>query len=172
MMSTLSRFRMNASWRVNKQKTEFEEQVIQLMSSCITNRKYDMYTVEKDKINLIGNVDNINNEINLYRDCSHISGKQVINGNYMINDNRNGALVIVLDPDAVIFSLHGEYMDKLQAKTLMPIDMANNKFIRLSNDKLDVYNLINNEFIKLSEEAGKEVIALFNEQEGSNKGDE
>ena len=63
-------------------------------------------------------------------------------------------------------------MDKLQAKTLMPIDMGNNKFIRLSNNELDVYNLINNEFIKLSEEAGKEVIALFNEQEGSNKGDE
>ena len=171
-MNTLSRFRMNATWRVNKPKTEFEEQVIQLMSCCITNRKYDMYTVEKDKINLIGNVDNINNEINLYRDCSHISGEQVINGNYMINDNRNGALIIVLDPDALMFSLNGEYMEKLQVKTLMPIDMANNKFIRLSNDKLDVYNLINNEFIKLSEEAGKEVIALFNEQEEFNKGDE
>lgn len=171
-MNTLSRFRMNATWRVNKPKTEFEEKVIQVMSGNMTNRMYEIYTVEKDKINHIGNVDNIHSELNLYADCSHISGEQFMNGNYMINDYRNGALIIVLDPDALLFILHGEYMDKLQAKTLMPIDMGNNKFIRLSNNELDVYNLINNEFIKLSEDAGKEVIALFNEQEGSNKGDE
>lgn len=171
-MSTLSQFRMNATWRVNKPKTEFEEKVISLMSCSVTNRMFEIYTIEKDKINHIGNVDNAHNELNLYADCSNISGEQVMNGNYMINDHRNAALIIALDPDAVIFSLHGEYMDKLQAKTLMPIDMGNNKFIRLSNNELDVYNLINNEFIKLSEEAGREVIALFNEQEGSNKGDE
>lgn len=171
-MNTLSRFRMNATWRVNKVKTEFEEKVIQVMSGNMTNRMYEIYTVEKDKINHIGNVDNIHSEINLYTDCSHISGEQFMNGNYMINDYRNGALIIVLDPDALLFSLDGEYMEKLQAKTLMPIDMANNKFIRLSNDKLDVYNLINNEFIKLSEEASREVITLFNEQEELNKGDE
>lgn len=171
-MNTLSRFRMNATWRVNKPKTEFEEKVIQVMSGNMTNRMYEIYTVEKDKINHIGNVDNIHNEINLYVDCSHISGEQFMNGNYMINDYRNGALIIVLDSDALLFSLNGEYMEKLQAKTLMPIDIANNKFIRLSNDKLDVYNLINSEFVKLSEEAGKEVIALFNEQEEFNKGDE
>lgn len=171
-MNTLSQFRMNATWRVNKPKTEFEEKVISLMSCSVTSRIFEIYTIEKDKINHIGNVNNMHNELNLYADCSHISGEQVMNGNYMINDHRNAALIIVLDPDAVIFSLHGEYMDKLQSKTLMPIDMGNNKFIRLSNNELDVYNLINNEFIKLSEEAGKEVIELFNEQEGSNKGDE
>ena len=171
-MSTLSQFRMNATWRVNKPKTEFEEKVISLMSCSVANRMFEIYTIEKDKINHIGNVNNMHNELNLYADCSSISGEQVMNGNYMINDYRNAALIIALDPDAVIFSLHGEYMDKLQAKTLMPIDMGNNKFIRLSNNELDVYNLINNEFIKLSEEAGKEVIALFNEQEEFNKGDE
>lgn len=146
--------------------------MISLMSCSVTNRMFEIYTIEKDKINHIGNVNNMHNELNLYADCSHISGEQVINGNYMINDYRNAALIIALDPDALMFSLHGEYMDKLQAKTLMPIDMGNNKFIRLSNNELDVYNLINNEFIKLSEEAGREVIALFNEQEVSNKGDE
>jgi hypothetical protein len=171
-MSTLSQFRMNVTWRVNKLKTEFEEKVIQVMSGNMTNRMYEIYTIKKDKINHIGNVNNMHNELNLYADCSHISGEQVMNGNYMINDYRNAALIIALDPDALIFNLDGEYMEKLQTKTLMPIDMGNNKFIRLSNDKLDVYNLINNEFIKLSEEASKEVIALFNEQEEFNKGDE
>lgn len=77
-MNTLSQFRMNATWRVNKPKTEFEEKVISLMSCSVTNRMFEIYTIEKCKINHIGNVNNMHNELNLYVDCSNISDRKSV----------------------------------------------------------------------------------------------
>lgn len=165
------------NWSITKPFNEFDNALISILNqigfSYAYNHKHNIVLISKDKITQVGIADRNENTILLTGNTEDIKYADVIEGNYVVHGNYIGLVVIKLDPDAVIFSLSPKSMEKLQAKTLMPLRAQfDNNFVRLSNDSLDVYLLSEGSYYKLSEEAGKEVIALFNEQEGSNKGDE
>lgn len=165
------------NWSITKPFTAFDSALVSILNqigfSYAYNHKHNIVLIKKDKITQIGIADKNDNSILLTGDTKDIKYADVIEGNYVIHGNYIGLVVIKLDPDAVIFSLSPKSMEKLQAKTLMPLRIHfDNTFVRLSNETLDVYLLSEGSYCKLSEEAGREVIALFNEQEGSNKGDE
>lgn len=49
--------------------------------------------------------------------------------------------------------------------SVLPIRLADdNKFVRLSNDNLDVYMLSCGTYRKLSNDASKEIVSLYNTQ--------
>ena len=165
------------NWSVIKPFNDFDNALISILNNIgfnySYNNKYNILLIKKDKITQVGVADRNENKIYLSNDMNDVKYSDVFEGNYIVYGNYTGLIAIKLDPDAVIFSLSPESMEKLQAKTLMPLRMRfDNNFVRLSNESLDVYLLSEGSYYKLSEEAGKEVIALFNEQEGSNKGDE
>lgn len=165
------------NWSITKPFSEFDNALISILNQIgftySYNHKHNIVLINKDKITQVGVADKTDNTILLTGNMEDIKYADVIEGNYVIHGNYIGLVVIKLDPDAVIFSLSPKSMEKLQAKTLMPLRIPfDNNFVRLSNETLDVYLLSEGSYYKLSEEAGREVIALFNEQEGSNKGDE
>ncbi len=165
------------NWSITKPFNEFDNALISILNQIgfnySYNHKHNIVLIDKDKINQVGIADRTDNTILLTCNTENIKYADVIEGNYVVHGNYIGLVVIKLDPDAVIFSLSPKSMEKLQAKTLMPLRIPfDNNFVRLSNETLDVYLLSEGSYYKLSEEASKEVIALFNEQEGSNKGDE
>ena len=165
------------NWSITKPFNEFDNALISILNQIgfnySYNHKHNIVLIDKDKITQVGIADRTDNTILLTGNTENIKYADVIEGNYVVHGNYIGLVVIKLDPDAVIFSLSPKSMEKLQAKTLMPLRIPfDNNFVRLSNETLDVYLLSEGSYYKLSEEAGKEVIALFNEQEGSNKGDE
>ena len=165
------------NWSITKPFNEFDNALVSILNqigfSYAYNRKYNIVLINKDKITQVGIADRDENTILLTGDTKDIKYTDVIEGNYVVYGNYIGLITIKLDPDAVIFSLSPKSMEKLQSKTLMPLRIPfDNNFVRLSNESLDIYLLSEGSYYKLSEEAGREVIALFNEQEGSNKGDE
>lgn len=165
------------NWSITKPFNEFDNALISILNQIgfnySYNHKHNIVLIDKDKITQVGIADRTDNTILLTGNTENIKYADVIEGNYVVHGNYIGLVVIKLDPDAVIFSLSPKSMEKLQAKTLMPLRIPfDNNFVRLSNETLDVYLLSEGSYYKLSEEASKEVIALFNEQEGSNKGDE
>ena len=165
------------NWSITKPFNEFDNALISILNqigfSYSYNHKHNIVLINKDKITQVGIADRDENTILLTGNTEDIKYADVIEGNYIVHGDYIGLVAIKLDPDAVIFSLSPKSMEKLQAKTLMPLRMRfDNNFVRLSNESLDVYLLSEGSYYKLSEEAGREVIALFNEQEGSNKGDE
>lgn len=165
------------NWSITKPFNAFDSALISILNqigfSYNYNHKHNIVLINKDKITQVGVADRTDNTILLTGNTENIKYADVIEGNYVVHGNYIGLVVIKLDPDAVIFSLSPKSMEKLQAKTLMPLRIPfDNNFVRLSNETLDVYLLSEGSYYKLSEEASKEVIVLFNEQEGSNKGDE
>lgn len=165
------------NWSITKPFNEFDNALVSILNqigfSYAYNRKYNIVLINKDKITQVGIADRDENIILLTGDTKDIKYTDVIEGSRVVYGNYIGLIAIKLDPDAVIFSLSPKSMEKLQSKTLMPLRIPfDNNFVRLSNESLDVYLLSEGSYYKLSEEAGREVIALFNEQEGSNKGDE
>lgn len=165
------------NWSITKPFNEFDNALISILNQIgfnyRYNHKHNIVLINKDKIIQVGIADRDDNTILLTGNTEDIKYADVIEGNYVVHGNYIGLVAIKLDPDAVIFSLSPKSMEKLQAKTLMPLRIPfDNNFVRLSNETLDVYLLSEGSYYKLSEEASKEVIALFNEQEGRNKGDE
>lgn len=165
------------NWSITKPFNEFDNALISILNqigfSYAYNHKHNIVLISKDKITQVGIADRNENTILLTGNTEDIKYADVIEGNYVVHGNYIGLVVIKLDPDAVIFSLSPKSMEKLQAKTLMPLRAQfDNNFVRLSNDSLDVYLLSEGSYYKLSEEASKEVISIFNGQEELNKGDE
>lgn len=165
------------NWTVSKPLNEFDTALISILTQITfnysNNHKYNILLIHKDTITQIGVADKYENTILLTSDINNIEFDDVIGRSHVIYGNYIGSIAIKMDPDAEIFSLTPKSMEKLQAKTLMPLRIHfDNTFVRLSNESLDVYLLAEGSYHKLSEEASKEVIALFNEQEGSTKGDE
>ena len=165
------------NWSVAKPLNAFDTALISILTQITfnysNNCKYNILLIHKDTITQVGVADRYENTILLTSDINNIEFNDVIDRSHIIYGNYIGSIAVKMDPDAEIFSLTPKSMEKLQAKTLMPLRIhVDNNFVRLSNESLDVYLLAEGSYHKLSEEAGREVIALFNEQEGSTKGDE
>ncbi len=155
------------AWKINKPFNGFEDAIIHLLNSrtAYSSTRYtSILLVDKNEILKVGVIDSEEFTINV-NDMHDITWQQVIDGNYMFYDPMGDSILINLDKDAVIFGLDDVSMEELQKKTLLPIRLQfDNKYIRLSNDNLDVYMIARGSYTKLSDEASKEIIALFNKQ--------
>ena len=157
----------NRHWNIVKSFNEFENAIMYLLNNRIlpaSTRYTSIILVDKSGISKIGVIDSVEATINI-NDMNDITYQQVINGNYNFYDPLGDSLLINLDEDAVVFDLDPISMEELQKKSLLPIRINfDNKFIRLSNDDLDVYMISGGDYKKLSDEAGKEIIELYNKQ--------
>ena len=157
----------NRHWNIVKPFNEFEYAIMYLLNNRTlpaSTRYTSIILVDKNGISKIGSIDSVEATINI-NDMNDVIYQQVINGNYNFYDPLGDSILINLDEDAVVFDLDPISMDELQKKSLLPIRINfDNKFIRLSNEDLDVYMISGGDYKKLSDEAGKEIIELYNKQ--------
>ena len=157
----------NRHWNIVKPFNEFEYAIMYLLNNRTlpaSTRYTNIILVDKNGILKIGSIDSVEATINI-NDMNDVTYQQVINGNYNFYDPLGDSILINLDEDAVVFDLDPTSMDELQKKSLLPIRINfDNKFIRLSNEDLDVYMISGGDYKKLSDEAGKEIIELYNKQ--------
>ena len=159
--------RANRQWKIVKKFNEFENGIIWLLNNRTfptSSRFTSIMLVNEEGISKIGEVDS-NEALISINDVNDVTFQQVIDGNYNFYDPLGDSILINLDKDAVVFELDPISMEELQKESLLPIrTQFDNKFIRLSNKDLDVYMISGGDYKKLSEEAGAEIISLFNDQ--------
>lgn len=157
----------NRHWNIVKPLNEFENAILYLLNNRTlpaATRYISIILVDKKGIIKIGSIDSVDAVINI-NDINDVTFQQVLDGNYNFYDPLGDSILINLDEDAVIFDLDPISMDELQKKSLLPIRINfDNKFIRLSNEDLDVYMISGGDYKKLSDESGKEIIELYNKQ--------
>lgn len=159
--------RANRHWNVVKPLNEFESAIIWLLNNRTvptSSRFTSIILVNNEGISKIGEVDSDNALISI-NDVNDVTFQQVVDGNYNFYDPLGDSILINLDEDAVVFELDPISMEELQNESPLPIrTQYDNKFIRLSNKDLDVYMISAGDYKKLSEEAGADIISLFNGQ--------
>ena len=156
----------NHFWTVRKPLIEFEEGIISIVQNAYNrdNLPFNIILINSTNIIHAGKVYPDEAILDLNNHYDGIDLNTVRNGNYIVGNENSQSIVIAVDPDVVVFALDIESMTKLQSKTLLPLNMSRNNFVRLPNDTLDIYMMDGDSYYKLSDEAGKEVIAIYNEQ--------
>ena len=123
----------------------------------------NIYVINKNSIEKIGFTAQ-DDRIIIEKDVN-LTKEQVLEGNYIFRTPLISSICIATSQDIIVMPLDLESMKKLSKKNLLPVDpYVDNMYIRLPNNNLDVYKHQYGRFIKLSDEAGKEIISLFNQQ--------
>lgn len=123
----------------------------------------NIFLLNSDGIEQIGFTTS-NDCITITKDIN-LTKRQILEGNYVFRTPLVSAVCISTSPDVVVINLDQESMEKLMNKNLLPLDpYTDNIYIRIPNQRLDVYKFHFGQFVLLSDEASKEIIQIYNKQ--------